>query len=53
MNKVFTKDSRIVKNYLLLINEGMDINAIPKLFNLREAVEEAVKENERQIDSIV
>lgn len=39
----FTKDSQLVKGYVLLIvSNKMDYEEVPKLFNLREAVAEAL-----------
>lgn len=39
----FTKDSQIVKGYVLLIVSGlMEFEEVPKLFNLREAVTESL-----------
>lgn len=42
----FTKDSSLVKSYVLLILAGkMTYEEVPKLFNLREAVAEALTDN--------
>lgn len=39
----FTKDSQIVKSYVLLIFAGkMTYDEVPNLFNLRDAVAEAM-----------
>lgn len=39
----FTKDSQLVKGYILLIvSNKMDYEEVPKLFNLRDAVAEAL-----------
>ena len=39
----FTKDSQLVKGYVLLIvSNKMDYEEVPKLFNLRDAVAEAL-----------
>lgn len=44
---VFTKDSRIVQDYVLLINRGLKtFDEVPNLFNLREVVEQCLKEQE-------
>lgn len=37
---VFTAGSQIVKNYVLLINQGLKtIDEVPNLYNLREVVQ--------------
>lgn len=39
----FTKESQTVKNYILLINQGiMTIEEVPNLFNLKEVVESVI-----------
>lgn len=39
----FTKESQTVKNYVLLIKEGViGLDGVPKLFNLKEVVESAI-----------
>jgi len=36
----FTKESQIVKNYILLIKQGLKtINDVPNLYNLKEVVQ--------------
>lgn len=40
---VFTKESQTVKNYLLLIDEGIkNVDEVPNLFNLKEVVEDVI-----------
>lgn len=40
---VFTKESRIVQDYVLLINKGLKTFAdVPDFFNLREVVEQCL-----------
>lgn len=42
---VFTKESRIVQDYVLLINKGLKtFDDVPNLFNLREVVEQCLAE---------
>lgn len=42
---VFTKESRIVQDYVLLINKGFKTyEDVPNLFNLREVVEQCLVE---------
>lgn len=42
---VFTKDSYIVRVWVNLINEGKKtLTDVPKLFNLQDAVKEALNE---------
>lgn len=44
---VFTKDSRIVQDYLLLINKGFkNREDVPNLFNLKAVVELCLAEQE-------
>lgn len=44
---VFTEDSQIVKNYLLLIREGLrERGDVPNLFNLQEVVYKCLDEQE-------
>ena len=39
----FTKDSQLVKNYILLINEGLKtLHDVPKLYNLKEVVQQCL-----------
>ncbi|GEM_PF-2566649 len=39
----FTKESQIVKNYVLLIEQGIKgIEDVPNLFNLKEVVESVI-----------
>lgn len=39
----FTKDMQIVKNYILLVNQGIKtLDDVPNLFNLREVVENVI-----------
>lgn len=41
----FTKDSSIVKSYVLLIKEGLKtFDSVPDLFNLREAVQQCLEQ---------
>lgn len=41
----FTKESRIVQDYVLLINKGLKtFDDVPNLFNLREVVEQCLAE---------
>lgn len=43
----FTKDSQLVKGYVLLIvSNKMDYEEVPKLFNLREAVVDAMTDEQ-------
>ena len=45
--QLFTKESRIAKNYALLIDKKrIEQEAVPDLSNLREVVAEIVRENE-------
>ncbi|WP_236913348.1 CD1375 family protein [Clostridium sp. Cult1] len=45
---VFTKDSRIVQDYVLLINKGLrTLEDVPDLFNLKEVVEQCLEEQEQ------
>ena len=40
---IFTKESQTVKNYALLINEGIkSVDEVPNLFNLRQVVAEVL-----------
>lgn len=42
---VFTKESRIVQDYVLLINKGLKtLDDVPNLFNLKEVVEQCLTE---------
>lgn len=42
---VFTKDSRIVQDYVLLIKKGLkSFDEVPDLFNLREVVKQCLEE---------
>ena len=41
----FTKESRIVQDYVLLINKKLKtIEEVPKLFNLKEVVEQCLEQ---------
>lgn len=41
----FTKDSRIVQDYVLLINNGLKtFDDVPNLFNLREVVQQCLEQ---------
>lgn len=43
----FTKESRIVQDYVLLINKDFKVlDDVPNLFNLREVVEQCLAEQE-------
>lgn len=43
LNLKFTKDSQLVKDYVLLINNNrMTINDVPNLFNLKEVVQDVL-----------
>lgn len=42
---VFTKDSRIVQDYVLLINKGFKtMDEVPNLFNLKEVVQQCLEQ---------
>ncbi len=44
---VFTKESRIVQDYVLLINKGLrTLEGVPNLFNLKEVVEQCLNEQD-------
>jgi len=49
----FTIESQTVKNYVLLINQGiMNIEEVPNLFNLREVVESVINnKNDMEADN--
>lgn len=49
----FTIESQTVKNYVLLINQGiMNIEEVPNLFNLREVVESVISnKNDMEADN--
>lgn len=50
---VFTKDSQIVKSYVMLIRLGeRDMSQVPNIYNLREVVEAAVAEAEANNEDI-
>ncbi len=41
----FTKDSSIVKSYVLLISKGLKtLDEVPNLFNLREIVQQCLEQ---------
>lgn len=49
---VFTKESQTVKNYILLINEGVKSKEeVPNLFNLKEVVEDVIN-NKNNMEGI-
>lgn len=42
---VFTKESRIVQDYILLIKKGIKkLEDIPNLFNLKEVIQQCLEE---------
>lgn len=42
---IFTAESRIVQDYVLLINKGLKtFNDVPNLFNLREVVQQCLEQ---------
>ncbi len=44
---VFTKESRIVQDYVLLISKGLRTKEdVPNLFNLKEVVEQCLSEQD-------
>lgn len=41
----FTKDSQLVKNYVLLIeNNKMELEDVPQLFNLKDVVQDVLND---------
>lgn len=41
----FTVDSQIVKNYVLLINQGLKtLENIPNLYNLKEVIQQCLEQ---------
>ncbi len=41
---IFTPESQIVKNYILLINQGLKtLEDVPKLYNLKEVVQQCLE----------
>lgn len=44
----FTKENRIVQDYVLLINKGLKtFEEVPDLFNFREVVKQCLEEQEQ------
>ena len=42
---IFTAESQLVKNYVLLINQGLKtIDDIPNLYNLKESVQSCLNQ---------